>query len=93
MYKQIGHCEVTNIEIWNEFFRSIQIFLCNAGSYDPITLSLEQDDAAIDTVGTSMFTAVYRYEIQTQDARGNAVTDSILLALQVGTSLNVYILF
>jgi len=60
---------------------SLLAALC--GGLQAQTLSVK-DDAAIDTVGTSMFTAVYRYEIQTQDAKGNATTDSILLALQVG---------
>jgi len=65
----------------------ISLLVAACGGLQAQTLSLK-DDAAIDTVGTSMFTAVYLYEIQTQDARGNAVTDSILLALQVGDGLS-----
>lgn len=42
-----------------------------------------KDNAAIDTLCMSKFTAVYNYTIRTFDHNGEAVIDSILLAVQV----------
>ena len=44
----------------------------------------EEFEMALDTVCMSKFTAVYNYTIRTTDHTGKEVTDSILLALQVG---------
>lgn len=41
-------------------------------------------EMALDTLCTSKFTAVYNYSIRTFDHNGEAVTDSILLGVQVG---------
>ena len=35
-----------------------------------------------DTIGVSMFTAIYRYECKTTDADGQPVTDSMYIAVQ-----------
>jgi len=35
-----------------------------------------------DTIGVSMFTAIYRYECKTTDANGQPVTDSMYIAVQ-----------
>lgn len=43
-----------------------------------------KDDAAIDTLCMSKFTAVYNYSIRTLDHNGKEVLDTILLAVQVG---------
>lgn len=43
-----------------------------------------KDDAAIDTLCISKFTAVYNYSIRTLDNNDEEVVDSILLAVQVG---------
>lgn len=43
-----------------------------------------KDDAAIDTLCMSKFTAVYNYSIHTLDHNGKEVLDTILLAVQVG---------
>lgn len=43
-----------------------------------------KDDAAIDTLCMSKFTAVYNYSIRTLDHEGKDVVDTILLAVQVG---------
>ena len=45
---------------------------------------LNRANEALDTLCQSRFTAVYQYSINTSDADGNPVTDSIRLALQVG---------
>ena len=44
----------------------------------------EEFEMALDTLCMSKFTAVYDYTIRTADHTGKEVTDSILLALQVG---------
>lgn len=43
-----------------------------------------KDNAAIDTLCMSKFTAVYNYSIRTLDHNGKEVLDTILLAVQVG---------
>ena len=43
-----------------------------------------EDNAAIDTLCMSKFTAVYNYSIRTLDHNGKEVLDTILLAVQVG---------
>lgn len=43
-----------------------------------------KDNAAIDTLCMSKFTAVYKYSIHTLDHNGEEVLDTILLAVQVG---------
>ena len=45
---------------------------------------LTQDNEALDTLCQTKFAAVYQYTINTSDAEGKPVTDSIRLALQVG---------
>lgn len=45
---------------------------------------LDRHNEILDTVCQSKLTAVYLYTIHTSDADGNAVTDSLHLALQVG---------
>ncbi len=45
---------------------------------------LDRHHETLDTVCQSKLTAVYLYTIHTSDADGNAVTDSLQLALQVG---------
>lgn len=45
---------------------------------------LDRHNEILDTVCQSKLTAVYLYTIHTSDADGNAVTDSLQLALQVG---------
>lgn len=45
---------------------------------------LDRHNEILDTVCQSRLTAVYLYTIHTSDADGNAVTDSLHLALQVG---------
>ena len=45
---------------------------------------LTRDNVKLDTLCQTKFTAVYQYSIQTADAEGRPVTDSIRLALQVG---------
>lgn len=45
---------------------------------------LTRDNEALDTLCQTKFTAVYQYTINTSDAEGKPVTDSIRLALQVG---------
>lgn len=45
---------------------------------------LTRDSEKLDTLCQTKFTAVYQYSINTSDAEGQPVTDSIRLALQVG---------
>lgn len=45
---------------------------------------LTRDNVKLDTLCQTKFTAVYQYSINTADADGKPVTDSIRLALQVG---------
>ena len=45
---------------------------------------LTRDNEKLDTLCQTKFTAVYQYSINTADADGKPVTDSIRLALQVG---------
>jgi hypothetical protein len=45
---------------------------------------LTRDNVKLDTLCQTKFTAVYQYSINTSDAEGKPVTDSIRLALQVG---------
>ncbi len=45
---------------------------------------LTRDNEKLDTLCYTKFTAVYQYSINTSDAEGHPVTDSIRLALQVG---------
>lgn len=45
---------------------------------------LTRDNVKLDTLCQTKFTAVYQYSINTADAEGRPVTDSIRLALQVG---------
>ena len=45
---------------------------------------LTHDNEKLDTLCQTRFTAVYQYSINTSDAEGRPVTDSIRLALQVG---------
>ena len=45
---------------------------------------LTRDNEKLDTLCQTKFTAVYQYSINTSDAEGKPVTDSIRLALQVG---------
>ena len=45
---------------------------------------LTRDSEKLDTLCQTKFTAVYQYSINTSDAEGQPVTDSIHLALQVG---------
>lgn len=45
---------------------------------------LTRDNEALDTLCQTKLTAVYQYTINTSDAEGKPVTDSIRLALQVG---------
>ena len=45
---------------------------------------LTRDGEKLDTLCQTKFTAVYQYLINTSDAEGQSVTDSIRLALQVG---------
>ena len=45
---------------------------------------LTRDNEKLDTLCLTKFTAVYQYSINTFDAEGKPVTDSIRLALQVG---------
>ncbi|MBQ0047936.1 MAG: hypothetical protein KBT33_10630 [Prevotellaceae bacterium] len=45
---------------------------------------LTRDDEKLDTLCQTKFTAVYQYSINTLDAEGKPVTDSVRLALQVG---------
>ena len=45
---------------------------------------LTQDNEKLDTLCQTKFTAIYQYSINTADAGGQPVTDSIRLALQVG---------
>ena len=45
---------------------------------------LTRDNAKLDTLCQTKFTAVYQYSINTADADGKPVTDSIRLTLQVG---------
>lgn len=45
---------------------------------------LTRDNEILDTLCQTKFTAVYQYAINTSDAEGKPVTDSIRLALQVG---------
>lgn len=40
-----------------------------------------------DTVGVSKITAIYRYECKTMDADGQAVTDSMLIAVQASDGI------
>ncbi|MCQ2112505.1 MAG: GLPGLI family protein [Bacteroidaceae bacterium] len=60
------------------FAALLMTFSANAQTYS------EDFEMALDTVGMSKFTAVYDYTIRTTDHTGKAVTDTILLALQVG---------
>lgn len=45
---------------------------------------LTRDNEMLDTLCQTKFTAVYQYSINTSDAEGKPVTDSVRLALQVG---------
>lgn len=45
---------------------------------------LTRDKEKLDTLCQTKFTAVYQYSINTLDAEGNPITDSVRLALQVG---------
>ena len=45
---------------------------------------LTRENEKLDTLCQTKFTAVYQYSINTSDAEGHPVTDSIRLALQVG---------
>ena len=45
---------------------------------------LTRDNEALDTLCQTKFTSVYQYSINTTDADGKPVTDSVRLALQVG---------
>lgn len=45
---------------------------------------LTRDNEMLDTLCQTKFTAVYQYSINTSDADGKPVTDSVRLALQVG---------
>ncbi|MBQ6064088.1 MAG: GLPGLI family protein [Prevotella sp.] len=45
---------------------------------------LTRDNEKLDTLCQTKFTAVYQYSINTSDAEGHPVSDSIRLALQVG---------
>ena len=45
---------------------------------------LTRDNEKLDTLCQTKFTAVYQYSINTSDAEGHPVTDSVRLALQVG---------
>lgn len=48
---------------------------------------LTRDGEKLDTLCQTKFTAVYQYSINTSDAEGQPVTDSIRLALQVGNGV------
>ena len=45
---------------------------------------LTRDNEKLDTLCQTKFTAVYQYSVNTLDAEGKPVTDSVRLALQVG---------
>lgn len=48
---------------------------------------LTRDNEALDTLCLTKFTVVYQYTINTSDAEGKPVTDSLRLALQVGDGM------
>ena len=58
----------------------ILAFVANMMSAQMLTRNGEK----LDTLCQTKFTAVYQYSINTSDAEGKPVTDSIRLALQVG---------
>ena len=61
-------------------FTIILALIANTLSAQMLTRGTEN----LDTLCQTKFTAVYQYSINTSDAEGNSVTDSIRLALQVG---------
>ena len=76
----------------SKFFISIMLLLLPIGAfsqtiddgYDELIANMIAAKIHQDSIDMSNLVAVYNYECQTQDADGNAVTDSMKLCLQVG---------
>ena len=65
----------------NKIFTTMMVLMLTIAAQAQM---LTRDNEKLDTLCLTKFTAVYQYSINTFDAEGKPVTDSIRLALQVG---------